>query len=145
MAGLIHKIRIRTYPWRTQLSAAMLRSIVSQINDRAQSRRMIGQIAGAGLRDGKTRLNSASHIVMPTARLQGSSIIVEIEIVEETSPGRTVAAFIGSKLPISGVLRAIGSLPDDLHVVSVDIDLSNTRPEETILDDIVDALESPEV
>ena len=139
---MIHRIRVRTYRWRKDATLAHLERIVDQINEKAQNRRMIGQIYGAGdINDGMTRLNQASHYVMPTARLQGSSILVDVDIIETCTPGRTVAAFLRSGLQISGTLRALGSSLADTEVVSIDIDLSSTHPEETVLDDIVDALE----
>jgi hypothetical protein len=141
MAVLVHRIRIRTYTWRQGPTLQQLQAVADQINERAQDRRMIGQIYGAGINDGKTRLRHASHIVLPTARVRGSSILVEIEIVTDSSFGRTVAAFIDAGLQISGCLRGVGSSPEDFRVNTIDIDLSSTNPEETILDDIVDALE----
>lgn len=140
-----HRIRVRTYRWREGLTLAHLERIVEQINEKAQNRRMIGQIYGAGLNDGKSRISHASHYVMPTAKLQGSSILVDVDILTDCSPGRTVAAFLEAGLQISGALRAVGSTPADMQVMTVDIDLSTTHPEETILDDIVDALEASDV
>jgi hypothetical protein len=143
MTTHVRPIRIQTYHWRQGLKLKHLEDIVQQINKRAQDKRMIGQIHGAGLFDGKTRLTHASHFVLPTARIQGSSIVVDIETLDN-GPGNTVAAFFTSGLQVSGFLRALGSMPDLVQVISVDVDLSTTRPEETVLDDIVDALEASE-
>jgi len=140
MAPLTHKIRIRTDRWGKSLTLSQLEAVVAQINERAQNRRMIGQIDG-GSYDGKMRLAYASHVVLPTARLRGSSILVDVEIMIDNPPGRTVAAFIKAGLQISGTLRGLGPRAGGMLVTSVDINLSSTNPEETVLDDIVDALE----
>lgn len=142
MAGLVHKIRIRTSHWRQRPSLRHLQSIADQINERAQDKRLIGQIAGVGLNDGRSRIRQASHFVLPTARVRGSSIVVDVEIVTDNSPGRTVAALINSGVPIQGTLRCVMSDLDDIRVSGVDIDLSHAPPEDTVLDDIVDALEA---
>jgi len=100
---------------------------------------MIGQIDVPA--DGKMRLDKASHIVLPTARVRGSTILVEIEVLEQNSPGRTVAAFIKSGVAIQGTLRGNVSGLGVATVFAIDIDL-DPNPEETVLDDIVDALEA---
>ena len=140
MPPIIHKIRIRTDRWGKSLTLPQLEAVVAQINDRAQGRRMIGQIDG-GSYDGKMRLAYASHVVLPTARIRGSSILVDVELMTDNAPGRTVAAFIKAGLQTSGTLRGLGPRPGGILVTSIDIDQSTTNPEETVLDDIVEALE----
>ena len=141
MAALIHKLRIRTCNWRQTPTLQQLESIAAQINERAQDRRMIGQISGVGLNDRECRIRHASHIVMPTASVRGSSILVDIEILEQSNQGRTLAAFIKSGIPIQGELRGVMSDLADLRVTGVDVALSQQNLQETVLDDIVDALE----
>jgi len=142
MSALTHTLRIRTTGWQRRPSLVELESIASEINYRAQGRRMIGQIDVPG--DGKMRLDKASHLVLPTARVRGSAIMVEIEILEQNSPGRAVAAFIKSGLAIQGNLRGNVSRLGSATVFSIDIDL-DPNPEETVLDDIVDALEASDI
>jgi hypothetical protein len=142
MSALVHRIRVRTSNWAQNLSLQQLESLANQINDKAQGRRMLGQISGVGLNDGKTRIHLASHVVLPTARVRGSSILVDIEVIAESGQGRTVAAFIESGLPIRGILRGVMFGWGDMRVHGVDLDLNTQDPEETVLDDIVDALDA---
>ena len=121
MSALTHNLRIRTAHWRRPPSLEELGAIASQINDRAQGRRMLGQISGNG--DGKMRIRTASHIVLPTARVRGSSILVDIEVIEESSQGRTVAAFFRSGVNIRGVIRGHTGGLGGIWVAGVDVEL----------------------
>lgn len=135
---MVHKIRIQTSRLRMPLTVEQMHRIAAQINEKAQNRRMIGHIDGAG--DRGARIANASHIVLPTATVRGSWIVVEIEIADSPA-GRTVKALIEAKVPIRGSLRAVGATGSDVAVYGVDVCLDTDCQEFTVLDDIVDALE----
>lgn len=145
MTALVHRIRVRTYHWAEVPSLSQLEKIVNQINERARDKRMLGQIVGVGDHVGRVRIQTASHIVMPTAQIIGSSIVVDVEVLEGTGQGRTLVAFIKAGVPIMGVLRGVRGISfGSARIFGVDIDINN-NPEETVLDDIVDALEVADI
>jgi hypothetical protein len=130
-----HKIRVYASKLSISLTPEQIQRVADQINERAQDRRILGQISGA--RDGKFRLSAASHAIIPTAEVIGSWIDVEIEPLD-TPQGRTLKAWIDSGVPIRGVLRGVGSSGADVRVAGVDVVLDDQ--EGTILDDIVEAI-----
>jgi hypothetical protein len=139
---VVHRIRV---PMARQAGSAFTREqlqlIADAINKKAKDRRLLGQIEYPG--DGKTRLNRCTHYVLPDAQVRGGSILISIETVD-TAPGRTLKAMIEGKVPMRGSIRGfmLGMTPGN-SVSGVDIDLS-PDPEITVLDDIVDALETDE-
>lgn len=100
---------------------------------------MFGQIAP---NSAKLSLSATTHVVLPTAKVNGSTIIVEIEMLDNEM-GRTLKEMIRTGLSVQGVLRGRVDTTGRIVVFSVDVD---TKPDDelTVLDDIVDALEDAE-
>ena len=125
-----------------RVSRNLLEKLATKINDRAQGRQMLGQIDPPI--DGRTRINDASHVVLPTARVKGRSLLVDIEVLD-TEAGKYLRAMLEGGIQRPGVLRGVGATIEDVSVSGVDVLLDPSNYElRTVLDDIVEAVEDAE-
>lgn len=141
MAALQHTIRIRTTEWKFEVSPVGLQRIVNQINSRALAGQAFGELSPTD--GGRLSLAAVTHKILPTARILGSTIIVEVEVLD-THAGALLREFIRSGMSVQGVIRGIVDAAGDIVVHSVDVD---TRPpsEFTVLDDILEALDGEDL
>ena len=138
MALMVHKLRVPLSSASVTFTRAQLQAIADAINEKAEGRRLMGQIQPP--LDGKTRLDRVTHVVLSDAKVRGHGIRVSIEVLD-TNAGRILKALIEGKIPLRGSVRGfmLGCHPGN-SISSLDIDMS-PDPELTVLDDIVDALE----
>ncbi|MGD9725625.1 MAG: hypothetical protein AB7L09_03405 [Nitrospira sp.] len=117
---------------------------VAQMNDLAQQGRLVGCIEASG--DGKTRLDSVSHKILPDASInKDGTISVTIEVVD-TPIGATLLALLQHSphrviTSCRGILKGYGSSPEDMKVTGVDFDFKFPK-DWTVLDGIVDAMDA---
>ena len=140
---MIYKLRVPVVSATdVAFTREQLQLVADSINEKAKDRRLLGQIESPV--DGKTRLDRATHYVLPDAKVRGNSIRVSIEVVD-TNAGRTLKALIEGKVPMRGSVRGflLGYIPGS-SVSGIDIDMS-PDPEITVLDDIVEALEEDDL
>lgn len=129
-----------------QFSPEAFQSMVDQINEKAKQGGLLGQLESPG--DARTRLNLVSHRVLPDARLNDDgSVSVSIEVLN-TPMGRQLQAMLEHsprRIQVSsrGILRGVGSCPEDILVSGVDLDFQFPT-DWTALDGIVDALSEDE-
>lgn len=144
-----HKPHVVRVPFPRQWGPAKienLQQLADKINERAQDRRMIGQIDPPG--DGKSRISEATHVVLPTARVENGEVLVDIEILD-TEKGRQLRDILGIGDSFRhlvdgplycGRLRGVGAGIEDAVVASIDFDFE-PPPDRTVLDQINDAVE----
>ena len=133
-----HRIRVQVPRFFQQRpTVEVCQRLVDKINSRAEGNAWFGCLDQPY--DGKTRLKDVSHIVLPTARLRGDRILVDIDIVD-TAPGRTLMAMFEAGVTVAGSLRAVGAGYEDLSISGLDV-VFPPNVETTVLDEIVDALD----
>lgn len=135
------KLRIYTAGWSVQPGREKILDIVDQINRRAGERPMFGELSPS--KSMKMSILQASHIVLPTAVLRGTVIVVSVRPTSNEH-GELLRSIMRSGLTTQGILRGLcDPVGMTFEVHSVDIDMSPTQ-DINVLDDIVEAIEAAE-
>ncbi len=101
-----------------------LKKAVDSLNERAKGRGVFGQLGNPP--DGRSRMIEASHLVLPTFRVEEGKLVGEIEIMD-TTRGRALIEMMQGGMKFTLAPRGIGSrdaegrVGDDLKLASIDL------------------------